>query len=840
MGVREKRLNSASFAIRTFWQWLTRPADSLQEPSQRRKSHLLAVTLILAIPFCIGMLLGSPLGLVLVSSHFEMMLLTLGLQIVAYGINRTGYYRLSAILAIGAITLILIVIAYPDHDFVTLDVLDYLIVAVLLSSLFLSVRISILLLGLNLTVILVFSSNEAYKYTELGITSPLFLNFVISSLIILVAYSRNKLEAERQAELAEKEERFRLLLETSFEGMILCDNGFLIEANVGFARMMGYSSTAEVLGKQVQDFIVQNGSAMLDYSFVQLNVNHPLELVGCRRDGSPLPLEIVARSHYYRGRHVTIAAFRDISERKRAEIALAAEKERLAVTLQSIGDGVITTDIQGRVVLLNRVAETLTGWSQAEAAGRSLEEVFRIVAAKTNTSIENPVRKVLDTDAIVELSNHTELISKDGARYTLVDTGAPIRDYATGQTTGVVLVFRDMTVQEKMAQELQRAQKMESLAVLAGGIAHDFNNILMAMVGYINLSATRLEQGDTEGLSESLLEVENAAFRAKDLTQQLLTFAKTGTPLKKAASLENLLQESAQFILHGSNVSCQFNFPLGLWAVEIDQGQISQVVNNLVINAVHAMPQGGKLNISVENLPLPRLDPTLPLPKKDYVCIKVQDEGLGIPPDHINHIFEPYYTTKQKGNGLGLAMTFSIVQQHEGFITVESEIGRGTTFIVYLPASANRSQLIAPSKAKPVSSTLSLKGSGRLLVLDDDRRILTFLKKSLTHYGYTVDLVENGLDAIEQYRQAFFSSDPYALVLMDLTIVGGIGAKEVIASLRQFDPYIKAIVTSGYASDPTIVHYQDYGFSTSITKPFRFSELAQKIKDILDVTAIAS
>jgi len=525
----------------------------------------------------------------------------------------------------------------------------------------------------------------------------------------------------------------------------------------------------------------------------------------------------------------------DVTEYKRTEHQLLAEKEQLAVTLQSIGDGVITTDIHGRIVLLNPVAAQFTGWSQKEAAGKPLAEVFCIINEQTLQAAPNPVDKVRATGAVVGLANNTVLVARDGSRRNLASSAAPIRDTTSTRPIGVVLVFRDVSQRRKMEQEMLKVQKLESVGLLAGGIAHDFNNILTAVVGNLTLARLEVETKDCKNykVQELLEEAETAAFRARDLTQQLLTFAKGGAPIKKAASLKNILKEATIFALRGSNVGCNFELATDLWPLEIDQGQISQVLNNLIINAVQAMPDGGTLRVTAANISNEcREYCGFPLEDNlNYIAVIVGDNGIGISPENLSRIFDPYFTTKSSGNGLGLATSFSIITKHNGFIKAESELGKGTTFTILLPTNL-QDLVIVPEETQ---SELETVHSEKVLVMDDDPAVQQIIERSLIHLGYEVDLAADGAQAIEKYQEAFGKFNrPYNVVMLDLTIPGKMGGKETMERLKLLDPTVKAIVISGYNSDPVMAQYAAHGFMAAISKPFRLSELAVKLREVIE------
>ena len=512
----------------------------------------------------------------------------------------------------------------------------------------------------------------------------------------------------------------------------------------------------------------------------------------------------------------------DLTMLRKAKVELAAEKERLRVTLHSIGDGVIATDTTGQIVLINRMAERITGWSQRESEGRPLSDVYNIVDESTDKPCTNPADQALQTGEIVDLNNHTTLTAKNGKRYLIANSGAPIRD-AKSNIIGAVLVFRDITKKKKMEAELLKAQKLESMGILAGGIAHDFNNILASILG--NVSLVKMKLNPDSPIYENLSRAEEASIQASDLTQQLLTFAKGGSPIKETKSLNKLITTSVNFAVRGSNVLSKINIANDLWSAEIDAGQINQVLNNLIINAYQAMPTGGTITVTAENVELSGQD-SLPLAPGEYVKIAVQDEGTGIPEEYLTKIFDPYFSTKQTGNGLGLASAYSIVENHAGHLYVSSQPGVGSIFTFYLPASKNE----ALPAAETEQSTL-LSGSGHILVMDDEEMIRDFLQTLLTDLGYSVSVTKNGQEAIDLYRQAKEKKEPFGAVIMDLTIPGGIGGKEAIQKLVQIDPQVKAIVSSGYSNDPVMSNYKHYGFKGMVLKPYN----VQKISECLDM-----
>jgi PAS domain S-box-containing protein len=536
----------------------------------------------------------------------------------------------------------------------------------------------------------------------------------------------------------------------------------------------------------------------------------------------------------------------EIIGRMHAEDELIAEKESLTVTLRSIGDGVIATDAKGNITVINNVAETLTGWSEKQAIGMYLNKIYKIVDEKTHECYESIIEKILINRELVDFSNII-LVAKDGTERYITSSGSPIHS-KDDNIIGVVLVFSDKTEKRKMEKELLKIEKLESIGILAGGIAHDFNNILTAIMGNISFAKSLyskqkntkfkhlivkigkilhtdvIYKNSKNSLLKTLTEAEKASFRARDLTLQLLTFSKGGMPVLKPSSVEEILKDSTKFALTGSNVGYKFYISDNLWQVKIDEGQISQVLNNMVINANQAMPEGGVIEISSENVIIQEGD-VPPLKEGKYIKISIQDHGVGIPEENLPKIFDPFFTTKKTGNGLGLASAYSIINNHDGYISVESKLGVGTAFYIYLPACPEVT-IIKERKLdeKPIN------GEGKVLVMDDEYMIRELACNILSNIGYKAITAKDGIEAIELYKEAIESGCPFNAVILDLTVSGGMGGREAIQRIIEIDPEAKAIVSSGYSDDPVMSDFRKYGFINSLRKPYRVKELSDILR----------
>lgn len=627
--------------------------------------------------------------------------------------------------------------------------------------------------------------------------------------------------------LRQSEEKYRDLFENANDLIqSIGPDGAFLYVNRAWRETLGYGED-EVSGLSVFDILHPDCSECgTDFKSVVFGeTSGRIETIFITKSGRKINVEGNISTAFSGGNLIgTRGIFRDITERKEAEEILSSERERLAVTLRCIGDGVITTDVEGKVVLMNKISETLTGWSQEQARGRLITEVLHLINETSRTVQNNPVDILLKSGETLDILDHTLLVARDGKERLISDSVSPIVD-SKSNIIGTVLVFRDITEKRHLEEKLLKSEKIESLGVLAGGIAHDFNNLLNAIMGNIDLAVMDLAPGDR--IRESLSRAEKAVLRAKDLTQQLLTFSKGGAPIKKTASISELIRDSADFAIRGSNAKCSFDLPEDLWKVEIDLGQMSQVINNVVLNGIHAMPGGGQIYIRAENIVIEYDGPELKQGK--YVKVTIKDTGSGISKEHLPRIFEPYFTTKHTGSGLGLATTYSIIKKHDGHIEVASEIGKGTIFSIFLPAFSGNTEL----NPLPVENPSSKKGRGRVLLMDDDDMVRTTTSEMLRRIGYEVVETAEGNKTLEKYKTARNSGEPFDAVILDLTIPGGMGGEETILKLREFDPGVKAIVSSGYSSDSIMANYLQYGFSGVLTKPYQTKDLSSVLQKVI-------
>jgi PAS domain S-box-containing protein len=665
-------------------------------------------------------------------------------------------------------------------------------------------------------------------------TSALAILCVFAVGLLVASNSYSFVLVRRQlAKLEGVETRIRSIIENILDGMITVDKyGVIRSMNPSAEKMFGCIDN-EMVGHKFTKLVPKSYGAAAEpavcaWEDLARQTGSTTMAVGRTRRHATFPIEISLSQMTVDKQTLYVAMVRDVTERKRFELEIAADKESLAVTLRSIEDGVITTDVQGKIIMINNAGENLTGWTSKEAIGQPLKSVFNIeidLAAQARaqkSGYRNEAQSIL-----LSTPENATLRSRDGTEHVIEQVASPIRDAKT-EVAGVVLVFRDITERQRNEAERRKAETLEQLGLLAGGIAHDFNNLLTAIIGNISLASLLLPPDDEMGTR--LNDAKNASMRARDLAQQLLTFARGGAPIKKTASIGKLIQDTVSFSLRGTHSRSEFLFGADLWPAEIDPGQISQVIANLVVNADQAMPNGGTLRVSCDNFIYDSDMMLIPdLLPGDYIRIAIRDEGVGIPEHCLKRIFDPYFTTKAKGNGLGLATTYSIIKNHNGLITVVSEVHFGSTFTLYLPAL--RHQALPAEPPRQLNQVVS--GTGRVLIVDDEEAIRALVEFTLERLGYDVTQAESALEGVNIYREKLEAGERFDAVILDLTLPGGMGGKEALKKLIEIDPTVNAIVSSGYAMDATMSRYQDYGFRGVIAKPYEAAELGKIVHEVI-------
>ena len=518
-------------------------------------------------------------------------------------------------------------------------------------------------------------------------------------------------------------------------------------------------------------------------------------------------------------RRVEILEKAEVDHHQSMEEALRESEAKYRQLVDIAPAGIYEVDVPtGKFISVNDLMCEYTGYTKEEFLGLKYWDVL------TEQSLKKAIErydKILRNEPVPDIAEF-ELIGKNGRELSILITTKI--EYENDQPVKSTTICHDITEKKKLEQELLKAQKLESLGVLAGGIAHDFNNFLSGIMGNISLAKLEADQG--EDIIESLDEALRVTSRASALTRQLLVFSKGGAPVKKTASISEVLRDSTVFALRGSKVKCEFNIAEDLWPVKVDLGQFSQVIHNLALNAVQAMPQGGNIRLHARNATLEALS-GLPLEAGRYVKISMQDEGLGIPKEHLAKVFDPYFTTKHRGSGLGLTMTYTTIHAHDGHITVSSEMGKGTTFRIYMPASYEELIVSSDREAR------LMKGEGKILVMDDEETIRNVTEKILMELGYNVSCASDGAETIVLYQEAARIGRPFDAVIMDLTIPGGMGGKDAIQQLLKIDPQVTAIVSSGYSNDPIMSDFENYGFRGVATKPYTIEKLSWVLHDVL-------
>lgn len=513
---------------------------------------------------------------------------------------------------------------------------------------------------------------------------------------------------------------------------------------------------------------------------------------------------------------------RDITERKLAETTLRESEERFRAITMTASDAILLMDDTGKIVYWNPAAERIFGYSPDEAIGRDLH-LFLAPGRLHNGYQKGFARFVLTGQGpVVNRSVEMDAVKKDGTEFPIEVSTSSMNINGRWHALGIV---RDISERKRLEQELIKNQKLESIGTLAGGIAHDFNNLLQGIFGYLSLAKMTIEQKD-KALA-MIEQAEQALHQSVNLTTQLLTFSKGGKPLKKVFGLRPVIENAIRFSLSGSSVDHILQIDDDIRSVEADEGQIAQVFQNIIINAEQSMPLGGTIYITARNEAAVNIAGLPHDLKGDLAEITIRDQGTGIPPDHLPRIFDPYFTTKEKGSGLGLATSYAIIRNHGGIINVSSELGKGSCFKIYLPATTVSIVQTLPSQ-KPAAGR-----KGRILVMDDEKMVRDVAGALISSLGHEVAFAEHGNSAIIQYQTSMEAGRPFDIVLLDLTIKGGMGGLQTLQRLMEIDPAVKAVVSSGYSDDSSMSDYLSRGFKACLRKPYNIEELRRLLSSMM-------
>ena len=620
-----------------------------------------------------------------------------------------------------------------------------------------------------------------------------------------------------EMELRKSEKHYRTIFNNINDGFIISDlQGNILDLNGNSEDMSGYTRE-ELTGSNISMIAPpERIRELVNY----LAGNNSIQFEGMlrKKSGERIPVNVSSSVVSREGDGIIQSFIRDISPIKRVEEALRASEEKYRNLVNNANDAIFVADAETGIILdVNRQGEILVG--------RSRYEIIGMHQAQLHPESES--------------DRYRDIFSEHGRRINRITDGLVVQ-HSNGYVIPVEIsasvtqlqgrriiqgIFRDITERKKREEEHLKTMKLESIEMLAGGIAHDLNNILTAIMG--NLTLARMHVDRESQAWPMLSDAEQASIRANDLTRQLLTFSHEGVLSTQPSSLEELVRDSTIFVLRGSSISCTFDFQDGLWSIEVDRVQFSQVVQNLVINAKQSMPGGGIIEIHACNHDILDIDIDVLKPGK-YVLLSISDQGCGISEENLLRIFDPYYTTRESGTGLGLSISYSIIQRHGGTIHVSSVEGEGTTFQLYIPASITGAKNHEKDEF-PVSS-----GSGRILVMDDEQMVRQIVGDMLEHLGYEVCMASDGKEAVEIYRELHEEGECYDAVLMDLTVQGGMGGLEALRKIRQIDENARVIVASGYSNDNVMVKFSDYGFVGKIEKPFNIERLCSVLKDVID------
>lgn len=660
---------------------------------------------------------------------------------------------------------------------------------------------------------------QSYKDSETYTKEDLELFKFISDQISIAME-----QTQSNALLQNSEANYRALADRSIQGILIVQDYRIVYANKAFAQISGYSikellslpsrGIKNLVHPDDQKFVWDNWQKRLSGEKVPPHY----EYRGVKKDGKVVWLEMFASRVMHDEKPAVQGSIIETTKRKKTEEALRESEQKYRSLIENSPDGIFIASKSGNFLSVNKAISEKLGYSEKEITSMNFED---IMTKEYREFFRKRIVRILKGETSAEPGEY-KIKAKNGKEYIVEVSSVPcIRE---GKNIGFQGLVRDITRRRKLKEELLRIQKLESLGTLAGGIAHDFNNILTGILA--GVSIVKMQMDPQSKMYDVLKDTEKACMRASELTQQLLTFSKGGIPIKEFLNVKQLIEDSAKFALRGSKHECKVSIPTDLWTVNADKGQMSQVIQNLVINASQATPESGVIVVKAENVYIDNKS-SLPLKEGKYIKVSVEDYGIGISSEHINKIFDPYFTTKQKGSGLGLSVCYSIIKNHNGYISANSELDVGATFTFYLPAVG---------ETTPESDTEKegvIYGEGRILVMDDEEMVRNAVGMMLKNLGYEVEFAFDGAEAVEKYHNANEQGQPFDVVIMDLVIPGRMGGKDAIKELLKIDSNVKAIVSSGYSTDPVMSNYSEYGFSAVAVKPFNLNTLSKIVRSLI-------
>ena len=626
--------------------------------------------------------------------------------------------------------------------------------------------------------------------------------------------------SENITERKKNELAYQTIVDNSIQGLSIIQDYRIVFCNHRLAEIFGTSSQVLIEGekKSILSYVHPEDREILKERFKKRiageDVPNKYEFKGIRKDGKTVWLECFAKVIKYLGKPAVQCVYIDITEKKEAEQALKRAEEFQRYLLNSTPHVYVLIGRDLSFLAYNRTFAEIF----EKVIGKELrigDNAVELMGEEYRLSMQKNLGKAFNGETVTVERKFPEF--KDNPRIYQITYSPALSE--RGEVDAVCVSGIDITKVKEHEQERIKLAKLESVGILAGGIAHDFNNILTSILG--NISLSKLEVQSESDIEKFLEESEIACLRARDLTNQLLTFSRGGTPVKRITRIGKLIVDTASFALRGSAINIEYAIDENLWPVEVDEGQISQVIHNMVINAIQATDDSGKIKISAANL-TGQYDSNV-----KSVRIVIEDNGHGIERELLSKIFDPYFTTKSQGSGLGLATSHSIISNHEGSISVISNVGKGTSFQIVLPVKDQvdtaKSDLITKT-----SDNLRLK----VLVMDDEEMVLDISSRMLAKLGHSYELARDGEEAIERYVNASRSGNPFDVVIMDLTVKGGMGGSVAMERLLELDPDIKAIVSSGYSNAPVMSDYRKYGFRGIVSKPYRLDELSAMLDSV--------